>query len=65
MPMLAVFRAFQGIGAGGIFALTSAVPGDIVLPRERAKYGGYSDRRVPGRGTARGRRLPAGTAAFP
>jgi MFS family permease len=41
MPMLAVFRAFQGIGAGGIFALTSAVPGDIVPPRERAKYGGY------------------------
>jgi EmrB/QacA subfamily drug resistance transporter len=41
MPMLAVFRAFQGIGAGGILALTSAVLGDVVPPRERAKYGGY------------------------
>jgi MFS family permease len=41
MPMLAAFRAFQGIGAGGILALTSAVLGDVVPPRERAKYGGY------------------------
>ena len=41
MPMLAAFRAVAGIGAGGILALTSAVLGDIVPPRERAKYGGY------------------------
>lgn len=41
MPMLAAFRAFQGVGAGGIFALTSAVLGDLVAPRQRAKYGGY------------------------
>jgi len=41
MPMLAAFRAFQGIGAGGILALTSAVLGDVVPPRQRAKYGGY------------------------
>jgi EmrB/QacA subfamily drug resistance transporter len=41
MPMLAAFRAFQGIGAGGILALTSVALGDIVPPRERAKYGGY------------------------
>jgi EmrB/QacA subfamily drug resistance transporter len=41
MPMLAAFRAFQGIGAGGILALTSAVLGDVVPPRERAKYGGF------------------------
>jgi EmrB/QacA subfamily drug resistance transporter len=41
MPMLAAFRAVAGVGAGGIFALTSAVLGDIVPPRERAKYGGY------------------------
>ena len=40
MPMLAAFRAFQGIGAGGMLALTSAVLGDVVPPRERAKYGG-------------------------
>jgi len=41
MPMLAAFRAFQGIGAGGMLALTSAVLGDVVPPRERAKYGGF------------------------
>jgi EmrB/QacA subfamily drug resistance transporter len=41
MPMLAAFRAAAGIGAGGILALTSAVLGDVVPPRERAKYGGY------------------------
>jgi EmrB/QacA subfamily drug resistance transporter len=41
MPMLAAFRAFQGIGAGGILALTSATLGDIVAPRERAKYSGF------------------------
>lgn len=41
MPMLAAFRACQGIGAGGVLALTSAVLGDVVAPRERARYGGY------------------------
>jgi EmrB/QacA subfamily drug resistance transporter len=41
MPMLAAFRAVAGIGAGGILALTSAVLGDVVPPRERAKYGGF------------------------
>lgn len=40
MPMLAAFRAVQGLGAGGVLALTSAALGDIVAPRERAKYGG-------------------------
>ena len=41
MLMLAVFRAFQGVGAGGILTLTSAVMGDVVAPRDRAKYGGW------------------------
>lgn len=41
MVMLAAFRAVAGAGAGGILALTSAVLGDIVPPRERARYGGY------------------------
>lgn len=41
MAMLTAFRAVAGIGAGGILALTSAVLGDVVPPRERAKYGGY------------------------
>ena len=41
MPMLAGFRAFQGIGAGGLFSMAFAVLADIVPPRERAKYQGY------------------------
>ncbi|MBF6332832.1 MDR family MFS transporter [Nocardia transvalensis] len=38
---LAVFRALQGVGAGGLTALASAVLGDIVSPRERARYQGH------------------------
>ena len=38
---LAVFRAVQGLGAGGLFSLALAIIGDIVPPRERAKYQGY------------------------
>jgi EmrB/QacA subfamily drug resistance transporter len=41
MYMLAAFRAFQGIGAGGIMPLALAIIGDIIPPRERAKYQGY------------------------
>jgi EmrB/QacA subfamily drug resistance transporter len=41
MPMLASFRAIQGLGAGGLFSLALAIIGDIVPPRERAKYQGY------------------------
>ncbi|MCL2781463.1 MAG: MFS transporter [Actinomycetia bacterium] len=41
MYMLAGFRAFQGIGAGGLFSLAMAIVGDIVAPRERARYQGY------------------------
>ncbi|MGD9960939.1 MDR family MFS transporter [Nocardioides sp.] len=41
MYMLAVFRAIQGIGAGGLFTLVLAIIGDLVSPRERAKYTGY------------------------
>lgn len=38
---LAVFRAVQGLGAGGLFSLVLAIIGDIVPPRERARYQGY------------------------
>lgn len=38
---LAAFRAVQGVGAGGLMSLALAIIGDIVPPRERAKYQGY------------------------
>ena len=41
MYSLAIFRAIQGIGAGGLFTLALAIIGDIVSPRERSKYQGY------------------------
>ncbi|NMO53880.1 MFS transporter [Actinoplanes sp. TBRC 11911] len=41
MYELAGFRAFQGLGAGGLFSLALAIIGDIVPPRERARYQGY------------------------
>ncbi|WP_327094381.1 MFS transporter [Nocardia vinacea] len=41
MYELAAFRAFQGLGAGGLMSLALTILGDIVSPRERAKYQGY------------------------
>ncbi|OIV38639.1 MFS transporter [Mangrovactinospora gilvigrisea] len=41
MTELAGFRAFQGIGAGGLMSLALAIIGDIVPPRERSRYQGY------------------------
>jgi EmrB/QacA subfamily drug resistance transporter len=41
MYELAAFRAIQGIGAGGLMSMALAIIGDIVPPRERAKYQGY------------------------
>jgi EmrB/QacA subfamily drug resistance transporter len=41
MYQLAAFRAFQGIGAGGLFPLALAIIGDIIPPRQRARYQGY------------------------
>jgi EmrB/QacA subfamily drug resistance transporter len=39
--MLAAFRAVQGIGAGGLLSLAMTILGDIVAPRQRARYQGY------------------------
>ncbi|MCU1475411.1 MAG: family efflux transporter permease subunit [Subtercola sp.] len=41
MYELAVFRGIQGLGAGGLMALPLAIMGDMLAPRERAKYQGY------------------------
>ena len=41
MYSLAIYRAIQGLGAGGLFTLALAIIGDIVPPRERSKYQGY------------------------
>jgi EmrB/QacA subfamily drug resistance transporter len=42
MLELAGWRAVQGIGAGGLFSLAITVLSDIVPPRERARYQGYT-----------------------
>ena len=40
MYELAAWRAFQGVGAGGLFTLSLTILADIVPPRERARYQG-------------------------
>ncbi len=41
MIELATFRAVQGLGAGGLMSMPLAIMGDMLAPRERAKYQGY------------------------
>lgn len=41
IDQLVVFRALQGIGAGGLISLILAIIGDIVPPRQRGRYQGY------------------------
>lgn len=41
MNQLIIFRALQGIGAGGLMSLVLAIIGDIIPPRQRGRYQGY------------------------
>jgi EmrB/QacA subfamily drug resistance transporter len=41
MGMLIGARAVQGLGAGGLMALTFAIIGDVIPPLERGRYQGY------------------------
>ncbi|GAB3506689.1 MFS transporter [Amycolatopsis cihanbeyliensis] len=41
MYQLAAFRAVQGLGAGGLMSLALTILGDLVPPRQRAKYQAY------------------------
>ena len=40
MWQLVIFRAVQGVGAGGLFPLTLAMVGMIIPPRDRGRYQG-------------------------
>ncbi|MFC8047102.1 MDR family MFS transporter [Nocardia sp. NPDC057353] len=42
MHQLAAFRAFQGLGAGGLMSLAFTIIADLVPARERVRYQGYN-----------------------
>lgn len=41
MAALCAFRVVQGVGAGGLMVLTLTIIGEVIAPRERARYQGY------------------------
>lgn len=41
VPQLLAARGLQGLGVGGLLALSQAIMGSIIPPRERGRYTGY------------------------
>ena len=41
MYQLIIFRAVQGLGAGGLMSLAFSIVGDVIPPRDRGRYQGY------------------------
>ncbi len=41
MLMLVIARGLQGVGGGGLMAMSMIIIGDIISPRERGRYQGY------------------------
>ncbi len=41
MTQLIMFRGLQGLGGGGLMALSLAIVGDIIPPAQRGRYQGY------------------------
>ena len=41
MARVIIFRGLQGLGGGGLMALSLAIVGDIIPPRKRGRYQGY------------------------